>query len=210
MSSRPPLPNKIAVHDRRVVLAGGQLAEESVVDCPRRAAPAHLDTCVHCAAYDGMSHDGARARSYVVCQVAETPVAVATTGAAQVAEIMATSVLCVRDDVTLADVRTALVREAARSVPVIDVQRRPIGMISASDLLADRPPGARAADAMTPMAFSIPARATIAQAAALMAFEDVHQLPVVSDDGTVIGLLTALDVLRWEARQSGMLRSSSY
>jgi CBS domain-containing protein len=38
-----------------------------------------------------------------------------------------------------------------------------------------------------------------------MAFEGVHRLPVVSDGGEVVGILSALDVLRWFGRRAGYL-----
>ncbi len=59
---------------------------------------------------------------------------------------------------------------------------------------------------MTPMAFQIPETASIAQAAALMAFESIHRLPVVSKDGVVIGILSAMDILRFVAEKAGYLR----
>ena len=58
-------------------------------------------------------------------------------------------------------------------------------------------------DIMTPFAFSLPSHAPIAQAAALMAYEGVHRIVVTSTDGTIVGLVSGLDVLRWIARQAG-------
>ena len=42
-------------------------------------------------------------------------------------------------------------------------------------------------------------------AAALMAFEGVHRIPVVDDAGRVSGVITTLDVLRWLAQEEGYL-----
>ena len=36
-----------------------------------------------------------------------------------------------------------------------------------------------------------------------MAYEGVHRLPVVSDDGRVVGLVSSIDVLAWMGRHSG-------
>lgn len=58
-------------------------------------------------------------------------------------------------------------------------------------------------DVMTPLAFTIPSSASIARASALMALEGVHRVPVVSESGKVVGILSALDVLRWLARSEG-------
>lgn len=69
-------------------------------------------------------------------------------------------------------------------------------------------PGAVVADVMTPTAFTLSEDAPLAQAAALMAFEGVHRVPVVSHDGRVAGMVTTLDVLRWMAQQEGYLSSA--
>jgi CBS-domain-containing membrane protein len=36
-----------------------------------------------------------------------------------------------------------------------------------------------------------------------MAFEGLHHVPVVSDSGQVVGMLSVLDVLNWLARNIG-------
>jgi CBS domain-containing protein len=64
----------------------------------------------------------------------------------------------------------------------------------------------RVRDIMMPLAFSLPESAPVSLAAALMAQEGVHRLPVVSaGDGSVVGIVSALDVLRWLARRDGYL-----
>ncbi len=72
---------------------------------------------------------------------------------------------------------------------------------------ADRIASATVEEIMAPLAFSIPETAPIAQAAALMAFEGIHRLPVVGPNGEVVGLVSSLDVLRFVAEQTGYLRS---
>jgi CBS domain-containing protein len=58
-------------------------------------------------------------------------------------------------------------------------------------------------DIMTPVSFTLGENATVARAAALMAYEGVHRVPVISTTGRVIGLVSALDVARWVAETSG-------
>ena len=52
-------------------------------------------------------------------------------------------------------------------------------------------------DVMLPIAFTLPEDAPVSRAAALMAYEGVHRIPVVSASGEVVGIVTTLDVLRW-------------
>ena len=60
-----------------------------------------------------------------------------------------------------------------------------------------------ARDLMTPVVLALNEGEPVGHAAALMAYEGVHHLPVVSDDGDVVGVLSSLDVLRWLGRRSG-------
>jgi len=62
-----------------------------------------------------------------------------------------------------------------------------------------------AGDVMTAVALALHESSNIGQGAALMAFEGIHRLPVVGDRGEVVGILSALDVLRWLGRRSGYL-----
>lgn len=65
--------------------------------------------------------------------------------------------------------------------------------------------GTTVADIMMPVAFCLPANESIARAAALMAFEGVHRVPVVGSRGQVVGLLSPLDILGWLAREHGYI-----
>lgn len=62
-----------------------------------------------------------------------------------------------------------------------------------------------AGEIMTPIVFMLHESANIGQAAALMAYEGVHRLPIVSDDGQVVGLLSTLDILRWFGQKNGYM-----
>lgn len=66
----------------------------------------------------------------------------------------------------------------------------------------------RVREIMTPVAYTLKAGTPVSQAAALMAFEGIHRVPVVCESGgEVIGMLSALDVLRWIGEHDGYLRA---
>ncbi len=67
------------------------------------------------------------------------------------------------------------------------------------------PVATTAGDVMSAVVLALHESSNIGQGAALMAFEGVHRLPVVGDGGEVVGILSALDVLRWLGRHSGYL-----
>ena len=56
---------------------------------------------------------------------------------------------------------------------------------------------------MTPSVYSFTPETPLADAIAVMAFEGLHHLPVVDEAGTLVGMVSALDVLDWIARQAG-------
>jgi CBS-domain-containing membrane protein len=58
---------------------------------------------------------------------------------------------------------------------------------------------------MLPIVFCLSEAASISQAAALMAFESVHRIPIVDKRGRIMGVVSTLDILRWMARREGYL-----
>lgn len=92
---------------------------------------------------------------------------------------------------------------------MVDGDCRPLGVVSRSDLLAISGDQATVADVMMPMAFTLPETATLSRAAALMAVEGVHRMPVVSSEGRVVGIISSLDVARWLAANDGYIEPDS-
>lgn len=62
-----------------------------------------------------------------------------------------------------------------------------------------------ASQVMTPTVLSLTEEASVHRAAAWMAYEGIHRLIVVREDGTVAGILSSLDILRWLARDAGFV-----
>ena len=60
-----------------------------------------------------------------------------------------------------------------------------------------------AGDIMVPYLLAVSSRAPISLAAALMAYEGVHRLLVLNESNQMVGIVSALDVLRWLAQLSG-------
>lgn len=92
-----------------------------------------------------------------------------------------------------------------------------LGVVSRTDLLSikrlaisdpDRV-WEKVEDVMMPLVFALYETAAVSQAAGLMAVEGVHRLLVASPRGELVGILSALDVMRWLADRDGYLRSSA-
>jgi len=78
------------------------------------------------------------------------------------------------------------------AVPVVDRDRRPVGILSLRDLVDSR---AANPQASRPVA-TVPEEATIEEAGAVLAETDFHHLVVVDRDGRAVGMLSAVDLLR--------------
>ncbi len=79
------------------------------------------------------------------------------------------------------------------ALPVVDEERRPIGVASRSDPLElDGTVGAH----MTQPAACIPLSMTVEEAGKQLATRDLHHLVVVDGAGKAVGMLSTLDVLR--------------
>ncbi len=73
----------------------------------------------------------------------------------------------------------------------------------------ERTPRTTVRDIMMPSFLQLPETASIDQAAALMAYEGQCCVFVVSGAGTVVGVVTALDVLRWLGNRFGEVQPQS-
>lgn len=123
-------------------------------------------------------------------------------------DLMVREVVCVSREMPIAKLEELLVDLGISGAPVTDADGRPVGMVSKTDLVSAHRRGkitdeTRVADIMMPMTFCVGMDETVAKTAGLMAYEGLHRVPVVNRDGRVVGLVAALDVLRWLARESG-------
>jgi CBS domain-containing protein len=119
-----------------------------------------------------------------------------------VAEVMVRGVVAAHEGARFSSLVDALARNHIGSVPVLDEQRRVVGVVSASDLLAHgyaRSGDVRSATAgelMTSPAVVTRPGATVDEATRLAARHRLHLLPVVDGDGVLAGIVTRADLLR--------------
>src|SRR6266536_1418858 len=136
-----------------------------------------------------------------------------------VGDVMTTTVATVQPDTPLANVIEALVNQDFRAVPVIEADGQLVGVITNSDLvergglparvelLAVMEPDERqtvivaaaprtAADVMTRLPVVIRPTAPVEQAVQVMLTEGLKRLPVIDDQGHLVGIVSRADVLR--------------
>jgi CBS domain-containing protein len=133
-----------------------------------------------------------------------------------VKDVMSTHVIAVRPTAGYKEIAAMLREQRVSAFPVIDADNKVIGIVSETDLLAkealegtvpgtlqrlthqrerSRVDAVTAADLMTRPAVSIGPDEPVSHAARLMYSKRVKRLPVVSADGTLIGIVTRSDVL---------------
>lgn len=139
--------------------------------------------------------------------------------ALSVGDVMTPNVASVRSETPLGQVVDALIGQDFRAIPVVNGDGKLVGIITNSDLtdrgnlparielLAAMDPEERASaagaagtrraeDVMTRLPIVIRPGAPIEQAVQIMLTERLKRLPVIDDDGELVGILSRADVLR--------------
>ncbi len=166
-------------------------------------------------------------------RIAETDSTFANGMQTKVAEVMDHRVLCVEATLPIDDLIPLMLSRNVSRVPVVDSSGAPLGLISKTDLLLRKhldlsyrhrssirqvpgtrqitshspepasPPVRTVRDVVNGGAFALSEAAPLARAAALMAYEGVESLVVISQHGAVVGVVSALDIAHWVARCHG-------
>jgi CBS domain-containing protein len=122
-----------------------------------------------------------------------------------VTDAMCAVTICAAPNVLLWQVRELLERQRLPGVPVIGPDDRLLGIVTWRDLFTS-PSDHRAAEVMQ-RALAFPARTPLGKAAAIMSSENIDLAIVVDFERRVLGLLSALDIVRWFAREDGYVLS---
>lgn len=131
-----------------------------------------------------------------------------------VSEIMSSEVVSFTAQTSIREATQVMLERQISGAPVLDEQRRPIGIVSKTDLLeawhehhksAEQSTEIQVGNIMVPYLLAAQHSSPIALAAALMAFEGVHRLLVLDEQSAMVGIVTSLDILRWLGNLSGFL-----
>jgi CBS domain-containing protein len=108
-----------------------------------------------------------------------------------VREIMNPEVFTLRPEVRAEDALEVILELGITAVPVLDDERRPIGVTSLRDLVR----GGSDPRISTP-ASTLSADTSIEEAARAMVASGYHHLVVIDNDGRAVGIVSSLDLLR--------------
>ena len=143
-----------------------------------------------------------------------------------VKDVMTTRVIWVKKDATFREMAAALREYRVSAFPVVDDDRKVIGVVSEADMLtkealADEPGvfggilhrrdqakarGVTAGDLMTAAVVAVRPEDTVEHAARLMYDRRVKRLPVTDADGRLVGIISRADVLSVYDRTDAAIR----
>jgi CBS domain-containing protein len=122
------------------------------------------------------------------------------------AELMTENVVSIPEDAPLAHAIATLVDLGFSGAPVIDAAGRPIGVISLSDIVVrdrtcggcarNRATGPLVRDLMTPTVCFVRPCTPASHVIEEMVLLRVHRLFVIDDDGVLVGVIAASDIVR--------------
>lgn len=112
-----------------------------------------------------------------------------------VGEVMASSPITIRVDDEIGLARDAILEAGVHCLPVVDGDGRPVGIVSSWDLVEEYAALESVRNAMTERVHTIGPDEDTTTAAAVMQSNLVHHLVVVDVAGTVVGVLSSLDLL---------------
>jgi CBS domain-containing protein len=129
------------------------------------------------------------------------------------ADLMASNPVSLRANASIADALQLFNQKGISAAPIIDEAGHPIGVLSRSDLFIHQQEAAKqpaqsvsagnagdrdvtVADLMTPTVFAMPPDTPARRVVAEMLALHVHRLFVVDKNGLLVGVISAMDVLR--------------
>ena len=113
----------------------------------------------------------------------------------KVAELMSDAVLTAEPHQSIEHVRQLLDRNNISSVPVVDSDGQPVGVVSATDLAHDLKLSSPISTIMTEKVYVVPKYEDVSIAARVMRNHKIHHV-VVTHEKKVVGILSAFDLLK--------------
>jgi len=113
----------------------------------------------------------------------------------KVAELMSDAVLTAQPHQSIEHIRQLLDRNKISSVPVVDSDDQPVGVVSLTDLAHDLKAGSPVSSIMTEKVYVVPMYEDVSTAARVMRNHKIHHV-VVTHEKKVVGIISAFDLLK--------------
>jgi len=113
----------------------------------------------------------------------------------KVAELMSETVLTAQPHQSVEHIRQLLERNHIGSVPIVDSDDQPVGVVSTTDLAHDLKVGSPISGIMTEKVYVVPKYEDVSIAARVMRNHKIHHV-VVTHEKKVVGILSSFDLLK--------------
>ncbi len=113
----------------------------------------------------------------------------------KIADLMSDRVIAAQPHHTVEYVRALMDKNNISAVPVLDSDGVAVGIVTSSDLVAERSPSSKVSAFMTDAVKVIPAYNDVSAAARAMRNAKIHHV-VVTHEKQVIGILSSFDLLK--------------
>lgn len=120
-----------------------------------------------------------------------------------VVDLMTTDVIAVAPDTAIRDAARLMFRNRVSGLPVVDPMDRLQGIITEADFLrlevareeGSGTPYERVADVMTKGVVTVDRDIPVHEVAKIMCVQDIKRVPVVDDEGRVVGIISRSDIV---------------
>jgi CBS domain-containing protein len=114
---------------------------------------------------------------------------------AKVHDLMSKSVVTAQPHQTVAAIKEKMNKHKLRSIPVVNSDNEPVGVVSASDIVVVEKAGLPISHIMTEKVYTVPAYDDVSVAARIMRNHKIHHL-IVTDNKELIGIISSFDLLK--------------
>ena len=115
--------------------------------------------------------------------------------AIKVQDLMRNNVITAQPHETVDKVKSKMSKLSLSNMPVVSTDNLPIGIVSASDLLAAGKEGTPISNIMTEKVYTIPEYEDVSVAARMMRNHKIHHL-IVTQEQKVIGIISSFDLMK--------------
>lgn len=113
---------------------------------------------------------------------------------AKVHDLMTAAVVTTEPHRSVDHVREMMKRNGVSSLPVLDSDGKPVGIVSATDLVPELKGGSPISSIMSERVYAIPQYDDVSAAARVMRNHKIHHV-LVTHEQKVVGILSAFDLL---------------
>lgn len=195
-SNEPELTVRLLERRRLTATSSDTAFEECTVHCPLAVESCAVSYCRKCDRFERELQ--AEGQVWLECRV---PVAAAFPRGL-CGELMSPEVTCLDSELDAQRAAEFLEMAGVTSAPVLDDNAVLVGVVSSTALARIRletTDSFEVEDAMTTQVVTLSEHSTLGEAARLMAARGFDRVPIVTDDGHLVGVICAMDLVRWLA-----------